>query len=131
MRTAPILGFAVAVQTFDEALERLENWSQDWEHPRFVPFTSAYTVTAGWLDPKQKMALCQADMLPADGMPLVWLQRYFRKCRDAERLRASDALEVLCAKTADKNISHYFWGGEAHITEKLVDTHALLRKGFI
>ena len=122
MRTAPILGFPVAVQSFDEALERLEHWSQDWEQPRFVPFVAAYTLTTGKLDSEQRMALHQADMLPADGMPLVWLQRYFYQCQDAERLRASDALEWLCAKTAGTNISHYFWGGEPHITGKLVET---------
>ncbi len=122
MQTTAIIGFNLAVQTFEEAITRLENWSRDWEHPRYVSFTAAYTVTRGNLDSDMRDALAGSDMLPADGMPLVWLQRHYRKYPHAERVYAPDVMEALCEKTASQDITHYFWGGEAHVTEKLVAT---------
>jgi N-acetylglucosaminyldiphosphoundecaprenol N-acetyl-beta-D-mannosaminyltransferase len=60
-------------------------------------------------------------MLPADGMPLVWLQRQ-RGQPQAQRVYAPDVMEKLCEVTANQNITHYFWGGAPEVTEKLVAT---------
>jgi N-acetylglucosaminyldiphosphoundecaprenol N-acetyl-beta-D-mannosaminyltransferase len=64
-------------------------------------------------------SLLQADMIPADGMPLVWIQRA-RGCSQAERIYAPDVMEALCPATIEHEITHYFWGGEPAVTEKLV-----------
>ncbi|MDQ7033485.1 MAG: WecB/TagA/CpsF family glycosyltransferase [Anaerolineae bacterium] len=119
MKSVSILGFDITAQGFDEAIERLLAWSQDWEQPRYALFTTAYTLTMGNLRDDMRQAILSADMLPADGMPLVWLQRH-RGQAQAERIYAPDVMEKLCEVTATQNITHYFWGGAPEVTEKLV-----------
>jgi N-acetylglucosaminyldiphosphoundecaprenol N-acetyl-beta-D-mannosaminyltransferase len=119
METVSILGFDITAQRFDEAIEQFLEWSQDWEHPRYVAFCTAYTLTMGYQHEDLREALQGSSMLPADGMPLVWLQRQ-RGQPQAERVYAPDVMEKLLALTASQNITHYFWGGAPEVTEKLV-----------
>lgn len=120
METVSILGFDIAAQRFNEAVEQLLIWSQDWEHPRYVPPCTAYTLTMGYLHNDLQQALVGGAMLPADGMPLVWLQK-LRGQAHAERVYAPDVMEKMCEVTATQNITHYFWGGAPEVTEKLVE----------
>jgi N-acetylglucosaminyldiphosphoundecaprenol N-acetyl-beta-D-mannosaminyltransferase len=117
--TVPILGFDTTAQQFDTAVVQLLIWSQDWEQPRYIPFCAAYTLTMGYMDGHLRRALEGGAMLPADGMPLVWLQ-HWRGQPQAERVYAPDVLEALCPLTVGTGISHYFYGGEPHVTEKLI-----------
>jgi N-acetylglucosaminyldiphosphoundecaprenol N-acetyl-beta-D-mannosaminyltransferase len=121
METVSILGFDITAQRFDEAIEQFLDWSQDWEHPRYVAFCTAYTLTMGYQHEDLKQALQSSDMLPADGMPLVWLQR-LRGQAQAERVYAPDVMEKLLALPDGQNITYYFWGGAPEVTEKLVTT---------
>jgi N-acetylglucosaminyldiphosphoundecaprenol N-acetyl-beta-D-mannosaminyltransferase len=119
MKTVSILGFDITAQRFEQAVEQFLNWSQDWEHPRYVAFCTAYTLTMGYLHEDLKQALQCSAMLPADGMPLVWLQQQ-RGQPQAERVYAPDVMEKILALTSKQNITHYFWGGAPDVTEKLV-----------
>ena len=114
-----ILGFDTTAQQFQEAIEQIVIWSQDWEHPRYIPFCAAYTLTMGYLNTQMQYALAGGSMLPADGMPLVWLQ-HWRGQPQAERVYAPNVMRVLCQITRESNISHYFYGGEQAVTEKLI-----------
>lgn len=121
MKTTPILGFDLSAQKFDEAIDRLLVWAQDWDTPRYALSCASYTVTIANFREDMRQALYGADMLPADGMPLVWLQRQ-RGMPEAERVYAPDVMERVCELTAKLPITHYLWGGEPQVTEKLVDT---------
>lgn len=118
-KTVSILGFDTTAQQFHAAIEELVAWSLDWEHPRYIPFCAAYTLTMGYLNAHLRLALEGGAMLPADGMPLVWLQ-HWRGQSQAERVYAPDVMEVLCQITKESDISHYFYGGETDVTEKLI-----------
>lgn len=77
-------------------------------------------------DPAVMDALRGADMVTADGMPLVWLQRA-EGFHDAGRVYGPDLLLALCELTATEDARHYFLGGEPGVAEKLA---AALRAKF-
>jgi len=121
MTTAPIIGFDIDAQRFDDAVDQLLQWAQAWDNPRYALFCAAYTVTIANFRKDMRYTLYNADMLLADGMPLIWLQ-HRRGVPEAERVYAPDVMERLCEITATQPITHYLWGGRPEVTKKLVST---------
>jgi N-acetylglucosaminyldiphosphoundecaprenol N-acetyl-beta-D-mannosaminyltransferase len=106
------------VQTFDEALSRLQTWLGDGGR-RFVSTCTVYTVMTAQDDPAALHALQHADMVTTDGMPLVWLQKRAGYAQ-AERVYGPDLFLELCARTANQPTKHFFLGGAPGIAEKLI-----------
>lgn len=105
--------------TFNGAVKMLSVWARDWAQPRYVSTCTAYTAVRGLEDPAIFTALRRADMLTADGMPLVWFQR-LRGHRAAERVYGPDVMLKLCELTAgDPAVSHFLWGGLPGVPEAL------------
>jgi N-acetylglucosaminyldiphosphoundecaprenol N-acetyl-beta-D-mannosaminyltransferase len=114
-----ILGVPVDVQTLDEALELLQRWCRG-DQKTYVSTCTVYTIMNAQDDPAVMQALLAADMVTADGMPLVWMQRT-GGFRNAERVYGPDILLALCANTQRENIGHFFMGGTPGVAEQLVD----------
>src|SRR5205085_1688252 len=62
-----------------------------------------------------------ADMVTADGMPVVWVQHLWGY-REAERVYGPDLMLAVCAKTAGQDVRHFFWGGLPGVADKLAIT---------
>jgi N-acetylglucosaminyldiphosphoundecaprenol N-acetyl-beta-D-mannosaminyltransferase len=118
MSKATILGVQTDAQTFTEAVTRLTHWATD-THPRYVCTCPVYTIMMCRENPAVKQAVNGADMVTADGMPVVWVQRR-RGFPQAERVYGPDVMLALCAKTAGAGISHFFWGGQPGVADQLV-----------
>jgi N-acetylglucosaminyldiphosphoundecaprenol N-acetyl-beta-D-mannosaminyltransferase len=119
-----LLGLNIDAQTLDDAVQTLLEWAQD-SYPRYVSTCTVYTLMMCQEDVQVMKAVSQADMVTADGMPLVWLQRLSGYAQ-AERVYGPDIMERLCKATANQPVRHYFWGGLPGVPEKIVDQ--LLRR---
>jgi len=118
MMTVNILGIQTSAQSFDEALEKLTDWSQDGEQKRYVSTCPVYTVMMGYERADVREALNAADMVAADGMPIAWLQRIYAP-PPVQRVYGPDIMLELCRRTEKLDVSHYFWGGKPTVVEQL------------
>ncbi len=116
----PILGIGVDAQTFERAIQTLLAWTQE-KRGRYVSTCPVYTLMLATENPAVRAALDQADMVAADGMPIVWLQRR-RGVRSAERVYGPDILLALCQRSVELGLRHFFLGGETGVASQLADT---------
>lgn len=120
MTSPNITDVPVNAQTFDDALNTLHAWAADADGRRYVSTCTVYTMMRALEDSRILTALKSADMVTADGLPLVWLQR-LRGMQPAERVYGPDVTLALCERTAnDPGITHYFFGGLPGVPELLV-----------
>ena len=98
MAKAAILGVQTDAQRFDEALSTLQAWAAGTT-PRYVSTCPVYTLMMCRENPAVMQAVNGADMVTADGMPIVWVQRR-RGHPSAERVYGPDVMEAFCARTA-------------------------------
>jgi N-acetylglucosaminyldiphosphoundecaprenol N-acetyl-beta-D-mannosaminyltransferase len=104
---------------FNQTIDTLIAWVHD-EKPRYISTCTVYTLMRGLEDDQIFEALKQADMLTADGMPLVWYQK-LQGHSFAERVYGPDMTLALCEATAkDSGVVHFFYGGLQGVPEKLV-----------
>lgn len=117
MRSISVAGVRTEAQTFSEALNTLLEWSKQ-PQKRYVSTGTAYTLVMAERHPAISAALADADMLTADGMPLVWVQR-LKGARQAERVYGPDLMLALCRASEAAGLRHYLYGGLPGIPEKL------------
>lgn len=118
MTKAPILGVQTDAQSFKEAITTLLHWANE-STPRYVSTCPVYTLMMCRENPAVMQAVNNADMVTADGMPIVWVQ-HRRGQIQAERVYGPDVMQALCARTAESPIKHYFWGGLPGVADLLV-----------
>jgi N-acetylglucosaminyldiphosphoundecaprenol N-acetyl-beta-D-mannosaminyltransferase len=118
MAKASILGVQTDAQGFEQAIQQLQTWASD-STPRYVCTCPVYTLMMCRENPLVMQAVNGADMVTADGMPVVWVQRR-RGNPQAERVYGPDVMEALFARTAGTGIKHYFWGGLPGVADTLV-----------
>lgn len=114
---APVLGTPVTVCRFDEAVAQLAAWVDraSAEGAAVAPgrgaavsCANAYSVTAAGDDPDFARVLREADLVSADGMPVVWALRAAGH-RQAERVHNDDLFLACCA--AHPHWRHFLLGG--------------------
>ena len=113
----PILNIGVHVQSFDSAIQILIDWAYE-PRGRYVCMCPVYTLMLATERPDVRAAVDGADMVSADGMPLVWLQRR-RGFGFAERVYGPDVLLALCEQTAGLGVRHLFLGGDSGVADQL------------
>ena len=118
MAKASILGVQTDAQPFEQAVNQLLQWATG-KTGRYVSTCPVYTLMMCRENPQVMQAVNGADMVTADGMPIVWVQRR-RGYTDAERVYGPDVMEALMARTANTTTSHYFWGGLPGVADTLV-----------
>jgi N-acetylglucosaminyldiphosphoundecaprenol N-acetyl-beta-D-mannosaminyltransferase len=118
-KKVPILGVQTDGQTFSHAIETLTAWAQSTDK-HYVCTTPVYTIMQAFDEPRIKQAINGADMVTADGMPVVWVQRR-RGAPFAERVYGPDIMLAVCERTAALDVSHYFLGGADGVAQTLAD----------
>lgn len=127
MSCVDILGVRTNASSFDEAVQTLLRWSKD-KSGRYVSTATAYTLVMAAQNPYIMNALNTADIVTADGMPIVWLQRRFGE-QYAERVYGPDLMHALCRESVKHEIQHFFYGGLPGIPEMLVERLQTLYPG--
>lgn len=105
-------------QRFEFAVRQLLAWAGAPEGRRYVCTCPVYTLMMGRERPEVMAALRGADMVAADGMPVVWLQKKLG-APFAERVYGPDLLLALTELSAEAGLRHVFYGGLPGVPEQL------------
>ncbi|MFZ4396046.1 MAG: WecB/TagA/CpsF family glycosyltransferase [Kiritimatiellia bacterium] len=108
-----VLGLPFHNVTFDEAVA--------WVRERMAGGQPGYVVTVNvdfimqaWRDPEMQRILIEADLVVADGGPIVWLSHLFGP-RLKQRVTGSDLTPMLAGAACDDGRSIYLLGGAAEV----------------
>lgn len=117
MTRVDVFGVQTDALKFEQALATLSAWALDADGRRYVCTCPVYTLMMCRERPDVMAAVNRADMVTADGMPIVWMQRRLGQA-DAERVYGPDVMHSLCS-AGDPAVRHFFWGGLPGVNEQL------------
>jgi N-acetylglucosaminyldiphosphoundecaprenol N-acetyl-beta-D-mannosaminyltransferase len=99
------------------AIEIIEKWI-DEKHAHYICALDVHSLMRAQDDAAHNQALCHADMVLPDGMPLVWLSK-LRGQKDIERVCGPDLMLCIFEHSTQKAWRHYFFGGSQGVAEAL------------
>lgn len=114
----PLLGVNTDAQRLDDAVKRIIRWADACEH-RYVSLCPVYTIMRAYDDDAIRVAINGADMIAADGMPVVWFQRR-SGAPWAERVYGPDLMHAMFACIDGVHLRHYFFGGSPDTVAQLI-----------
>jgi N-acetylglucosaminyldiphosphoundecaprenol N-acetyl-beta-D-mannosaminyltransferase len=115
-----ILGVPIDLLGVSETLDRIERMVQVGRASgriHQVATVNADFVVRAQFDPELRYLLQQADLLTADGMPLVWGARWLGQSLEG-RVAGADLVPLLAERAAQKGLSIYFLGGEPGVAAR-------------
>jgi N-acetylglucosaminyldiphosphoundecaprenol N-acetyl-beta-D-mannosaminyltransferase len=116
-----ILGVRVHVVEMAETIKRLHIWIGDRQsQARFVAVTAMHGLAAARRDSAFRRVLNSADLVVADGTPLVWVAR-IKGHRFRHRVSGCDLLDNFCRHSGG-TYRHFFYGGTPGAAERLANT---------
>ena len=128
--TGLILGIPVDNLSFDQAIEAIfemiERFSRDHQAKYVATVNVDFIVnTVSWLPnrfrhPELVAILRKADLVTADGMPVVWAARLLGT-RLKERVTGADLVPALAAACAQRKKSIYLLGGAGDVAWKTAE----------
>ena len=104
-----ILGVEIDNLTFGQALDRITELAARGR-PSIVVTPNVDHLMKCRRDPEFRRVYARADLVLADGMPILWASRLLGR-RIVEKVSGSDLLPELCATAARGGLSVYFLGG--------------------
>lgn len=114
-----VLGVTVDAVQIPDVIDLMECWIAARSACHFIAFTGMHGITESLHDPLFKRILNSADLLVADGMPLVWLgRRHGYPLR--RRVYGPELMETFCRKTGSR-YRHYFYGGGPGVADRLAE----------
>jgi len=115
-----VLGVRVDAVQIPDVVELMERWIAARSACHFIAFTGMHGITETQYDPSFKKILNSADLVVADGMPLVWLGRWHGHAM-RRRVYSSELMGTFCRKTGPL-YRHYFYGGGPGVADRLAET---------
>ncbi|GGF62938.1 WecB/TagA/CpsF family glycosyltransferase [Alteromonas lipolytica] len=127
----PILGIPIDNLTLEETTDAVFELIKQYpltQRPSFVATVNVdFLVNAhAWLPgqlprhPELLDILRNADIVTADGMPLVWLSKLLGRSLK-QRVTGADLVPALCLRAAQENASVYLLGGREQIALQAAD----------
>jgi N-acetylglucosaminyldiphosphoundecaprenol N-acetyl-beta-D-mannosaminyltransferase len=105
----------------DETLNQCDSFIRSRVPHQIVVVNVAKLVKAQ-TDKYLRHIINEADLVGADGVPLVWLSKALGD-PIPERVNGTDLMEKLVAHAADKGYSIYFLGAKPEVVRKVVATY--------
>ena len=112
-----VLGVRVDAVQIADVIELMERWIAARSPCHFIAFTGMHGITETQYDPSFKQILNSADLVVAEGMPLVWLGRWHGYAM-RRRVYGPELMETFCRKTGPL-YQHYFYGGGPGVADRL------------
>lgn len=113
-----VLGIRVDAVQIPDAIAKVEGWIAERGPSRWVAVTGMHGISESRRDSKFRKVLKSADLVVADGMPLVWLGRWHGFPSMKRRVYGPELTETFCAVTGDK-YRHFFYGGAPGVADAL------------
>jgi N-acetylglucosaminyldiphosphoundecaprenol N-acetyl-beta-D-mannosaminyltransferase len=114
---ANILGVGISAITMPQAIDQITHWI-DKRAGTYISVCTVHTVMECQRDETMRRVVNQAGLATPDGMPLVWLSRWWSKMA-VSRIYGPDLMLALCQLSAQQGYSHYFYGGAAGLASSL------------
>lgn len=115
-RVLAILGLPFNDVSFDDVLEWISRRVQE-RRPAYIATANLDFVMQAWNDPEQQRILLEADLVVADGFPIVWLSRWMGMGL-TERVTGSDLTPMLAGLSAREGYRLFLLGGAPGVPEK-------------
>jgi N-acetylglucosaminyldiphosphoundecaprenol N-acetyl-beta-D-mannosaminyltransferase len=120
-----VLGVRVDAMQMSEAVSRLRSLIDDRRSiARFVAVTGMHGIAESRQNSQFRQVLNAADLVVADGMPLVWLGR-LKGYPLRQRVCGAELMDEFCRVTGT-TYRHFFYGGAPEVAERLA--HVLHEK---
>jgi len=114
-----VLGVSVDAVEIPDVTELMERWIAARSACHCIAFTGMHGISETQSDPSFRQILNSADLVVADGMPLVWLGRWHGYVM-RRRVYGPELMETFCRKTGPL-YQHYFYGGGPGVADRLAD----------
>ena len=116
-----ILGSNISTLSLQKATQYIADWVKNDER-HYVCVCTTHTVMEGVNAKRVKEAINGASMATPDGMPLVWLGKYWGG-EEVTRVYGPDLMLSLCeisnVSAENERIRHFFLGGKPEVVSKL------------
>ncbi len=117
MERANILGVGVSAINMQQALDTMDSWIAHRQQ-HYVCVTNVHVVMECQRDERLRRIHNAAGMVTPDGMPMVWLLRWYGH-QHAGRVYGPDVLLAACAHSLAHGYRHYFYGGAPGVADTL------------
>jgi N-acetylglucosaminyldiphosphoundecaprenol N-acetyl-beta-D-mannosaminyltransferase len=114
-----VLGVRVDAVQIPDVIELMERWIAARSACHFIAFSDMHVIGEAQCDPSFKHMLNSADLLVADGMPLVWLGRWHGYAM-RRRVYGPELMETFCRNTGPL-YRHYFYGGGPGVADRVAE----------
>ena len=121
---ANILGVGVHAINMEQAVAVIDQAVRN-HRKGYVCVTGVHGVMEAQTDVKFKEILNKSMLTTPDGMPTVWVGR-LQGFRDMDRVYGPDLMLEVCRLSEERGYTHFFYGGNMGVAEKLASSLRLL-----
>jgi exopolysaccharide biosynthesis WecB/TagA/CpsF family protein len=114
---ANVLGVHVEALNMDRAVSRVTEILESSEKG-YVSVVGVHGIMEAQRNPRLETIYAQSAITIPDGMPTVWVG-WLQGCRQMERVAGPDLMLEICRSPKLAGYSHFFYGGEPGVAEKL------------
>lgn len=118
IQTYDVLGVPISVTSPVAAAETIERWAQD-DVGRYVCIRDVASLMTIVDDPGCRGVHENAAMITPDGAPIAALGRLAGL--PVKRTCGPDLMALVCHRSVEKGLSHFFYGGREGVAEELAD----------
>jgi N-acetylglucosaminyldiphosphoundecaprenol N-acetyl-beta-D-mannosaminyltransferase len=115
-----VLGVRVNAVQIPEVIRLFEGWIAERSQSRFVAVCNVHMVMEAQSNPQFLAMLNSSGLTVPDGKPLTWLGRH-RGFDLNRRVYGPDLFQDFLAATRTRGYRHFFYGGRAEVTERMVE----------
>ena len=116
MQTYGVLGVPISVTNPIQAAETVEQWAED-DIGRYVCIRDVASLMTIVGDPRCTGIHENAAMITPDGAPIAAIGRFAGL--PVRRTCGPDMMTLICERSIEKGLSHFFYGGKEGVAEEL------------
>jgi N-acetylglucosaminyldiphosphoundecaprenol N-acetyl-beta-D-mannosaminyltransferase len=122
--TVNVLGVEIAVLNLSAAREAVIDMALA-RSGGYIGITGAHGVIEAQDDPEFRGILNRSLFNTPDGMPLVWMGRYYHRRETIDRVYGPDLMREVVDAGREQGLRHFFYGGKEGVASQLRDRLAV------
>src|SRR5579864_1954045 len=113
-----VLGVNVSALQIPGVVSQMQRWIRERDGCHYIAVTGMHGITEAQHDAQFKHVLNSADLVVADGMPLVWLGR-LHGLPLRRRVYGPELMAEFCAESVCHGYKHFLYGGDPGVADRL------------